>query len=265
MSKIYITGDTHGFIDIDKIREFRDGEEGRSLTKNDYLIVAGDFGGVWIGNPKPGTELYNDLKAEGYLDYDKNVQEFWNKCPWTTLFIDGNHENFDALKEYPVSEWNGGKVQFITDSIIHLMRGQVFTINGKKIFTMGGARSTDQYRRTEHISWWKEEIPSKAEMQEAVNNLEKHNWKVDAVITHCCGTSLLPQVLWTGADSDPLTQFLDRLEFTFDLKYKVWYFGHYHVDIDIDHKFIALYDKVIELKLDEPEREHSFPDRDNAR
>jgi len=123
---IYITGDTHGIIDWGKINTSRFPEQ-KDLTKDDYLIVLGDFGGVW-----------------GDADQDRYIQKTYGERNFTTLFIDGNHENHDLLDSYPVEEWCGGKVHRITDSIIHLMRGQVFVINGIKFFTMGGAESTDK-------------------------------------------------------------------------------------------------------------------------
>lgn len=99
----------------------------------------GDFGLVW-----------NDGKEDLY----------WRKWladrNFTTLFIDGNHENFDLLKRYEVVEWHGGKVQFINDSIIHLMRGQVYEIDRKTIFTMGGGTSIDKQFRKPGKSWWPE-------------------------------------------------------------------------------------------------------------
>lgn len=63
--------------------------------------------------------------------------------PWTTLFVDGNHENFELLDDYPVSSWHGGKVHFIKESVIHLMRGQIDTIDGQTFFTFGGGYSCD--------------------------------------------------------------------------------------------------------------------------
>lgn len=53
----------------------------------------------------------------------------------------GNYENFDQLYNYPIEEWNGGKIHKINDSVFHLMRGQVFKIDGKSFFTFGGASS----------------------------------------------------------------------------------------------------------------------------
>jgi hypothetical protein len=47
------------------------------------------------------------------------------------------------LNAYPVEEWHGGKVHKIRPSVIHLMRGQVYELQGKKFFTFGGAQSHD--------------------------------------------------------------------------------------------------------------------------
>lgn len=59
------------------------------------------------------------------------------------FLTDGNHENFDRLYAYPVEMWHGGKVHKIRPSVIHLMRGQIFELEEKKIFTFGGASSHD--------------------------------------------------------------------------------------------------------------------------
>ena len=49
---------------------------------------------------------------------EQKLLDWYNDKPWTTLFCDGNHENFDLLSKYPVEEWNGGKVQYAVDYII---------------------------------------------------------------------------------------------------------------------------------------------------
>ena len=66
------------------------------------------------------------------------------------------------------------------------MRGQVFTINSKKFFTFGGASSIDIARRTENIDWWRDELPNYREMNEGLENLEKHNFEIDYILTHTC-------------------------------------------------------------------------------
>lgn len=115
--------DTHGYFGRLRPAAFR--EQG-GLTKDDYLIICGDFGGVW-----DGSEI-----EQQWLDWLEDRS-------FTTLFVSGNHENYDLLRSYPTSEWHGGLVQPIRPSVLHLMRGQLYEICRKKIFTMGGASSHD--------------------------------------------------------------------------------------------------------------------------
>ena len=106
---IYVTGDIHGYpirLSDESLKE-----NGIPLSKNDKLIVCGDFGLPW----------YNDFE-------DIQCLEWLSQKPFEILFVDGNHENFDRLYEYPIEEWHGGKVHKIRESVIHLMRGQVFEI-----------------------------------------------------------------------------------------------------------------------------------------
>ena len=196
---IYVTGDTHGTYDIQKLKEY----SWTGCTKNDYLIICGDVGVCWYGNIE-----------------DTILQTWYRNLPLTILFIDGNHENFDLLNNYPIERWNGGNVHFITPTHIHLMRGQVFTIEGKTFFTMGGARSTDKEMRQVGVSWWEEEMPSYQEYETALHNLEKYDNKVDYIITHCCSSVALKAIdRWYVTDQ--LTSFFWELEKTVD--YKQWF------------------------------------------
>ena len=134
---VYITGDTHG--DPNRLAK----NDLKFLQEGDTLIVCGDFGFIW-----------DKSKAE-----QKNLRAL-AKRKYNICFIDGTHENFDLLNAYPLSTWNGGKVHQISDNIFHLMRGQVFEIDGLKIFTMGGGESPDLDARIDDNPWLKYEIPS---------------------------------------------------------------------------------------------------------
>ena len=92
---IYLTGDTHRKLDIAKVKTFAKTE---GLTKEDYLIILGDFGALW--------ESYS-LHHAGITEADQEVIDFYESLPFTTLFVDGNHENHNALDRYDVEEWNG--------------------------------------------------------------------------------------------------------------------------------------------------------------
>ncbi|UKI36091.1 MAG: hypothetical protein L6V93_19255 [Clostridiales bacterium] len=59
------------------------------------MIICGDFGGVWNGK--------NEEKILAQLA-EKNKN-------FTTLFVDGNHENFDMLKNFEIADLLGGKAQ----------------------------------------------------------------------------------------------------------------------------------------------------------
>lgn len=226
---VYVTGDTHGLKEELKKLNTKNFTASNNLTKGDYVIICGDFGLIW-NNSKEEKRWLSKLAEKNF----------------TTLWLDGNHENFDLLEEYPVQEWNGGKVQFINDSVIHLMRGQVYIINDLKFFIFGGAESTDKIFRREHVSWWEQELPSKEEYEEGMKNLEKHNFNVDYILTHDCSQHLKNLLLEKEAKSTELNQYFDYLEHK--LNFKHWYFGHYHEDATFqDKKHTVLYHDVIRL------------------
>lgn len=161
------------------------------------------------------------------------------------LLMVSNHENHDALDAYPVEFWNGGKVHKISDSIIHLMRGQVFTIEGKKFFTMGGAESHDKIYRKEGVSWWSREMPSNDEYEEGLANLDKVNNQVDYILSHCAPDQLQSQIAY-WYEHDKLTGYLEIVRQT--VKFGWHYFGHYHIDKDfLNYKATCLYNNIIKI------------------
>lgn len=223
---IYVTGDTHANINIGKLSTRRFPQQ-KTMTKDDFLIVCGDFGLVWDGSAR---EMW--------------WQDWLTAKNFTTLWIDGNHENFDILREFPLQDKFGGKVREIAPDIFHLDRGQVLTIDNRKFFVMGGARSHDKEYRIEHISWWPDEIPSNEEMERGIAALDETGWEVDYVLSHCAPRSVQTMIAeWY--ENDPIVSYLERVRV--DLKFKRWYFGHYHIDRQINEQFIALYDKVVPI------------------
>ena len=252
---IYITGDTHG--DFRRFTKNGMKAQGKELNENDYVIVCGDFGLCWA----------KDSTFDYYCD-------FFAERKYTVLWVQGNHENYDMIAEYPIEEWHGGKVRHIVkDKVILLERGQVFEIEGNTFFTFGGASSHDvqggildktdaDYHeklrkvknsrlpyRIKHDSWWEEELPNEDEMKEGRENLAKCNYKVDYVITHCC-SSRVQDIVDRGPGhlfkADVLTDYLQEIEEK--LEYKHWFFGHYHMDKDVDEKHSIHYHAIVPLE-----------------
>ena len=223
---IYVTGDTHIPIDVSKLNTENFPEQ-KQMTKSDYVIVLGDFGLYWKKN---------------------KTFEYWYKWlqekPWTTLWLDGNHENHQWINSMEVTEWNGGKVHK-DGHIIHLMRGQVYNIEEKTFFIFGGADSIDRIYRQECIDWWAQEVPNFQEINEGLDNLEKYNNSVDYVLTHTCPYSLITSMLKLNPSGinnveKILQQFYEVLSFD------KWYFGHWHTNCK-EGKFECLYNNIVRL------------------
>lgn len=223
---IYITGDTHIPIDIHKLSSKRFIEQD-SMTKDDHVIICGDFGGIWNG----GNE-------------DKYWIKWLKNKSFTTLFVDGNHENFDMLNALPKTEYCGGSVHKVEDGIYHLMRGEVYNISGKRFFAFGGAASHDRAFRTEGKNWWKAEMPSENEYINAENNLKANSYSVDFIITHCAPTSI-QRIMSIEYESNRITDFFEGIKDK--TVYDKWFFGHYHMDMAIDERFTAVYSDIIRI------------------
>ena len=246
---IYITGDTHGDFRRFGTQIF---PEQKIMTSEDSVLICGDFGGVWDGSGE-----------------DQYWLHWLEQKPFQVLFVDGNHENYDLLKTYPVENWKGGKIQRIRPNILHLMRGQVYELEGKKIFTFGGARSHDiaygildpaapgfarqkkeakrlkKEIRILHESIWEEEIPSADEYEEGFRNLERTHWKVDYIITHCCNTTTQASLGGGNFQPDSLTEYLEQIKQK--VKYQYWFFGHYHDNRNLPDGQILLYEQMIRI------------------
>jgi hypothetical protein len=227
MSRIFITGDTHANIDIWQVDAFS--EIHQDLTRDDFLIVLGDFGALWFGDSR-----------------DDKLLQWWENQPWTTLFIDGNHENFDLLAQYSITEWHGGHVQFIRPHIIHLMRGQIFDINGFTFFCMGGARSVDKEYRLAGISWWPQEEPTWTEMDEGLSNLEAHNNTIDFILAHTAPSAIAQIVVnGYGYTNEPLNSYLNVV--VSQTTFKKMFIGHFHIDRVVHERFHFLYNDIVEI------------------
>lgn len=233
---VYVTGDTHGnqheWQSIDAL-----------LQPGDAIIITGDFGYLWCGSRRE-KQFFDQLA----------------KKPYTVLFIDGNHENFDLLHALPIENWHGGRVHFLRPNLIHLMRGEVYEIEGKRVFVFGGGYSLDKARRKPGVSWWPEELPSEAEYRNAeahLRALREKNQPVDYIITHTAPSDsiyYLSRIPRYGVRIDvtedwELVSFLDRVSSAWSPK--KWYFGHYHVDAELWGNQIALLHAVRELESGE--------------
>jgi Calcineurin-like phosphoesterase len=230
---VFLTGDTHK-TDI-PTRFNHDNLKKLNHTFNeseDYMIVVGDFGLLWT--------VYD--RTEEW------IVKYLHEKPFITLFVDGNHENFERINRLPEIEMFGGKVGKYSDSIFHLKRGEAYAINEKSIFVMGGGVSIDREMRKDRVTWWAEEMPNFMEYKHAMETLEEYNYKFDYILTHTAPDKIRDVLLRSVGlmvrqlnaygeeelvpykEKDQLSEFFQMLIDEKNLDFKTWYFGHYHVD-----------------------------------
>ena len=227
---IYVTGDTHGTLDLDEVMDFFELEVlVQELSKEDYLIILGDAGICWDGGRK-----------------DAWVKERLSSLPVTVLWLDGNHENFDLIAEYPVTNWNGGKVQMIAPDIIHLMRGYVYTIEEKKFWVMGGGFSIDKGFRIENVSWWAAEMPNEEEYTRGTRELEKVGNRVDYILTHTAPRQVAEQLVDKLIPGEEELQYYLQM-ISEQVEFDEWYFGHWHMDCTVNEKYVAMLKEVVRI------------------
>lgn len=223
---IYVTGDTHGFLNFDKIIQ---AIKANQIKSGDYLIIAGDFGGVW-----DKTSLSHTISLIDAL-------------PCTILFVDGNHENFDILNSFPMTYWNNGKIHKISHNLLHLMRGQVYLINNISILTLGGAESTDKEYRIPFVSWWPNESINIGDIIEAKTNLGNLR-HVDYIVTHTCAEQHIVDVMLELRKDRKIQTSEILLNNLCDMcTFKQWFFGHWHMDIQISNNVRAVYNDIRRL------------------
>ena len=210
---IFVTGDTHGDYDALTDRSLR------QLKKGDKLIVTGDFGFVWDHSKE---ELKNLAKL-GKKKYD-------------ILFVDGAHENFELLKEYPEVDLYSGRGYKLDRNIYLLKRGEIYRIDGKTVFALGGGRALHDGGYEDTPS-----MPTDEELKYAVNNIQAHHRKVDLIITHEAPASVKKLIDRTAAIND-LNIFLDTV--MHNTAYGAWYFGSLHEDRRVSEKLICVFEEV---------------------
>ena len=272
---IFCTGDTHGSDGILNRFNTKNFPEQKEMTREDHVIVAGDFGGLWENKFKCGRQCREDTAAipgrEGESSNEAFTFDWLAKKNFTLLFVDGNHECFPRIYSYPIVEYRGGKAHQIRDNVYHLMRGEIYLLEGKKFFAFGGAASHDirdgildpadfkdrdalsnarwkWYRagkmfRVKNISWWEEEMPTKEAMDHGWANLEKNDFKVDYIITHSPSSS--QAVLLGSGKIDALEEFLEEVRVK--TEYKIWIFGHMHEDRRINERDFCLYYQIVRV------------------
>lgn len=140
------------------------------------VLVAGDVHGNrrWIGTlcklaRRHGCEVILQVGDFGYWPHTDDGRRFLAHVDWhaerngieCVYWIDGNHENHDALSAVVVGI--NGSVE-ISERCRYLPRGVRWTWSGVRFGALGGAFSVDWRERVVGESWWEGECPTRADL-----------------------------------------------------------------------------------------------------
>lgn len=220
---VYITGDMHG----DPTRFAEKGM--KRLKKGDTLLICGDFGYIWEGGAA-----------------EEKLLKKWGSRKYTVAFLDGVHENFDLLETYPLEDWNGGKARHIVGNLWHLPRGEIYEIEGKSYFVLGGGEEPEREMRKEANTWWEREMPTEEELRAACQRLAQRGNQVDFVLTHEPSAKAGGQMITRYRELNGVHLFLSVLENS--LKFSHWYFGALHMDKVVSRNHTAVFRAVLPVE-----------------
>lgn len=236
---IYVTGDLHG--NFTPLYQFAK-EEGKKLTKNDYVIVLGDFG------------LWHETLSK--------IEELNQTLNYTLLFIEGNHEEFPLLESFPLEKKFGGFVHNIF-GIYHLCRSEIFALpnEGKeiKIAVCGGGDSKDRNRRKDGIDWFAKESVTDADVLKVFENAKRCCWKVDYFLSHVMSSSVKAEWNYENLGSLMYQEYFEEItisEFRIrdiigKIEAREYLNGHEHIDRVYelkDKRYRSVYKKFYRLQ-----------------
>lgn len=164
-SRVLIAGDTHG--DIAQVKYLL---EQALLAGADRVIQVGDFG-YWP-HKAPFHEHVNRLAMTAGVTF------YW---------LDGNHENFDALEADVDTQ--ADEPQQMLANLWYLPRASTWEWEGVRFMALGGAYSIDKAYRREGDSWWSQELLTREQVEKAMDR-----GPVDVLLTHDAPDGVCPIV-----------------------------------------------------------------------
>lgn len=198
--KVLLAGDTHGDLRHVVYLIHCAAQQGC-----DRIVQVGDFG-YW-----PHLEPFHEYVAAAA-----------RSAAMTVYWLDGNHENFDALEK--TVDMQATEPQEMEDNLWYLARGSAWEWDGCRFLALGGAPSVDKEHRVEGESWWPQELLTEPEIERARNH-----GPADVLLTHDAPDGVCP-IVGPWYKGDPLSQHHRQIisAVTQAVQPKILVHGHYH-------------------------------------
>jgi len=222
---ILFSGDFHagarGELDLINKRRLINKYGEKLYNKIKYHIILGDAGFMWPDNAKKDEYNYKILSE----------REFPILC------VMGNHEPVYGRPDLPEIDIGIGENVIVVNEknpfVAYLKRGKVYNIDDYKFLVLGGALSTDKYRRVEGRSWWKEEYWSDEEKKDLFSLLKKEK-EFSFVVSHTGPESINWNLAVRGVPNGD-SKMMDKVgelneKINKIIKHRAWFCGHWHYD-----------------------------------
>ena len=202
---IFYVGDIHGRVDDVAAIDRAAIAEGV-----DIVVQVGDFGALWSSDC-PVAKYFAKRERQG------RPGPTWYSCG-------GNHENWGKWLELQAAQ-DSDKTVELAPGCFYVVRGSTLDLDGKSHIFFGGAESTDKLHRTEGISWWPEETPTRQEFEKFFEEMEES--RPEVVITH--DAPICIEIDRIDRDTNPTPRNLQNVLDHCDHTPASWYFGHHHI------------------------------------
>ena len=222
MNEFMVVGDVHGDLPFASAIC----RTAKAFSISD-IIQVGDFG-IW------------DHLGEGVYFLDKlDENSELRGVNWT--FVAGNHENYDRLENYALTDGirDDDNMIKLRDRIRWTGRTNVWEYKGVRLGAFGGAYSIDRYSRTPGISWWPQEMPTLADLYEFEEQVGDK--PLGFLFTHDAPNSL---PTWDGFIKDDPASNNSRQMITNAYhvsKPALGFHGHYHRELTYSHQGAEVY------------------------
>lgn len=234
--RFYVTGDTHGQMS-QRIEPFK---KIANCPRGDALIILGDAGFNYYGDRRDKyiKESVGDIRI--YCVHGNHEERAWN--------VYGYEEIYDeAVQGWVWVDPDFSNIRFFNDF-------QTYIINGYKCLVLGGAYSVDKhYRLARGWKWFPEEQLSKDEMMSFSETCKVNStMQVDFILSHTCPLSFQPTHLFIpmidqSTVDNTMEVWMEELKDI--IKWKKWYFGHYHDNWSYDENVKMFFEDIKELKI----------------
>lgn len=206
--RILYLGDIHA-----RTNELGSVVQSADATEDTIIVQVGDFG---FGFP--------DKNLEGWIE-KRAYRNQKGKHTTPIYTCGGNHDNWDQLYDLQQQQQSDIVELYPNSKCYYVHRGAIVKLLDIEHLFLGGAYSTDKYRRVSGRDWWNREEPSYQEFEKFFKIFDEQ--KPNTVITHDAPTRV--KIYRQDRDDCSTVKNMENVYLMSEHRPEFHYFGHHHM------------------------------------